>query len=187
MSYNVREANNRFKGCVCVQVPPSPEPSLGREAGWRGGLGGDGSSEPGCKPCTHVSLPYSARASPRPREKRWLSSPGPAPTAQTWHPGRKGLRPHLPCWPGEGAAQVSWLSGFGHVRLAQFRSWSRQAREVPRPCKDNRFPTPEPRGDPLKRARPPGPPHRGPPEQFIQTHPPLPKETEKSRKWGSEG
>ena len=101
--------------------------------------------------------------------------------------GRKGLRPHLPCWPGEGAAQVSWLSGFGHVRLAQFRSWSRQAREVPRPCKDNRFPTPEPRGDPLKRARPPGPPHRGPPEQFIQTHPPLPKETEKSRKWGSEG
>lgn len=93
----------------------------------------------------------------------------------------------MPCWPGEGTAQVSWLSGFGHVRLAQFRSWSRQAREVPRPCKDNRFPTPEPRGDPLKRAWPPGPPHRGPPEQFIQTHPPLPKETEKSRKWGSEG
>lgn len=34
-----------------------------------------------------------------------------------------------------------------------------------------------PLGDPLKGARPPGPPHRGHPEQVINTHPPLPTVT----------
>lgn len=49
---------------------------------------------------------------------------------------------------GDGAAQMSWFFGFGHVPLAQFRSWSRQTRELPHPGKDNPFPT-RPRGDPL--------------------------------------
>lgn len=82
-SYNIREANTRCKGCACSAsrfLPVLSHP-------W-----GDGSSQPCCKPCTHVSLPGSARASPRPREKRWLSSPEPAPTAQAPHPGREGAQ-----------------------------------------------------------------------------------------------
>lgn len=56
---------------------------------------------------------------------------------------------------GEGeTAQVSWLSGFRHVPLAQVRSWSRQAREVPRPSTKNRFPTRAPRGPSKKSAVP---------------------------------
>lgn len=60
----------------------------------------------------------------------------------------------MPCWQGKGTAQVSWLSGFRHVPLAQVRSWSRQAREVPRPCTKNRFPTQAPRGPSKKNAAP---------------------------------
>lgn len=136
------------------QVPPSPKPSLGQEAGWRGVGGGGWELRARLwKPCTHVSLPDSARASPRPREKRWLSSPGPAPTAQTWHPGRKGLRPHLPCWPGEGAAQVSWLSGFGHVRHSSVMV--PQAREVPAHAKTTASPPRASRGPSKKECGPP--------------------------------
>lgn len=78
-----------------------------------------------------------------------------------------------------GAAQVSRILGFGHGGLEQFRSWSQQAREVPRPCKDDSFHTLDPRG-PLKRERPPGPPHQGPQGQHIHNPLPLPKETEKA-------
>ena len=81
----------------------------------------------------------------------------------------------MPCWPGEGAAQVSWLSGFGHVPLAQVSSWSRQAREVPRPCKDNRFPTRAPRGPSIKSAAP-RPASSGTPGTIHH----LPRETEKA-------
>lgn len=73
----------------------------------------------------------------------------------------------MPCWQGKETAQVSWLSGFRHVPLAQVRSWSRQAREVPRPCTKNRLPTRAPRGPSKKSAAPaslgtPGTIHRDP-------------------------
>lgn len=41
------------------------------------------------------------------------------------------------------------------------------------------------RGDPLKRARPPGPPHRGPQRQYIHNPRGPPQRNRKSRKWGS--
>lgn len=144
MSSTEREANTRRKGGACRASRFLP----GLRHPWRG-MG----AEPGSKPRTHVSLPCSARACPRPREKRWLSSPrtrsrlsGRAPgegreSHPTYHAGR-----------GTGTAQVSWLSGFGHVPLAQFRSWSRQAREVPRPGHENRVPTRAPPGPSRKSA-----------------------------------
>lgn len=102
-------------------------------------------------------------------------------------PGKEGASTPLTMLAGGGGGSGELALGLRTRPACTVQVMVPQAREVPRPCKDNRFPTPEPRGDPLKRVRPPGPPHRGPPEQFIQTHPPLPKETEKSRKWGSEG
>lgn len=69
---------------------------------------------------------------------------------------------------------MSWFSGFRHVPLAQFRSWSRKAREVPHPCKESRFPT-RPLPGPSKKGATPRPSSSGTP-----VYPPLPKETEKA-------
>lgn len=80
----------------------------------------------------------------------------------------------MPCWQGEGTAQVSWLSGFGHVPLAQFRSWSRQAREVPRPGHENRVPTRAPPG-PSKKSAAPRPASSGTPGTIHQDAPAPPQ------------
>lgn len=64
MSYTVRGKQMQGLCGLCFQVPPSPETSLG---GW----------EPrawAANPARMCRLPCSARASPRPREKRLLSS-----------------------------------------------------------------------------------------------------------------
>lgn len=75
----------------------------------------------------------------------------------------------MPCWQGEGTAQVSWRSGFGHVPLVQFRSWSRPAREAPPPRQ--REPLPQP-GPSTKRADP-RPASSGTPA-IIHQDPPAP-------------
>lgn len=68
--------------------------------------------------------------------------------------------------------------GIRRVPLAQFRSWSRQARGVPRPCKDNPFPT-RVQPTPLKGAHGP---LQGPPEAI---HPDLgpPQTNSKAENW----
>lgn len=110
--------------------------------------------------------------------------PGPAPTSQARHPGRKRGRTPLTMLAGEG-------DGSGELALGLR---TRPARTVqvmvpagsgsPPPMQREPLPYPGPRRDPLKRVWSPGPPHRGPPEQFIKTHPPLPKETEKKQEMG---
>lgn len=157
--YAVREATPRCQGSACCASRSLPGPRQPR--------GGRGAPSPGGKACTHVSLPGSARVSPRPGQKRWLSSPGARSHPLRPGPGQEeGLGPHLPCWPGEGrlrcagsrasATSRSQRSGHGPGRLGK----------SPAHAKTTAAP-PGPRGDPLERARPPGPPHRGPPEQFI--------------------
>lgn len=177
-------ASNRCKGCVLrVQVPPGPKPSLGREAGWRGGLGGGWELRgPAANPARMCHC-RTRRASPRPGEAMAQQSRARSHRSDL-APG-KGASTPLTMLAGGGRLGVSWLSGFGHVRLAQFRVMVPQAREVPAQCRQP-LPTPSLAGDPLKSAAP-GPPHRGPPEQFIQTHPASPKKLKKAGNGAPEG
>lgn len=125
-----------------------------------GGGGGNGSVQPVAHPARMCHRPGSHAPLPASGKKRWLScseahchpsNPVPEPTH---HAGREG----------DGSGELAL--GIRRVPLAQFRSWSRQARGVPRPCKDNRFPTRAPPA-PLKGAHGP---LRGPPEAI---HPDL--------------
>lgn len=81
----------------------------------------------------------------------------------------------------EGGGSGELALGIRSVPLAQFRSWSRQARGVPRPCKDNRFPTLGPAGTFKRSTRAPS----GTPRSDSSKPRPTPGKR-KSRKWGSE-
>lgn len=144
------------------QVPPSPETSLG---GWERRAGA-------AKPARMCHCWARHAPLPAPGRSDGSAVPGPRSHPSDRAPGREGARTPLTMLAGGGAAQVSWLSSFGHVPLAQFRSWSRQAREVPRPCKDNRCPTRAPRG-PSKKSAAPRPASSGTPGT-IHLDPPAP-------------
>lgn len=153
-------AHSEAGGCThgaSKVLPPRLQDILWVRGGGEGGAGGGGwERTAGCTPCTHVSPARLARASPRPK-KRSLSCP-----ETHYHPSNRVPDPtHHAGRRGGGSGELAlWIS---RVPLAQFRSWSRQARGVPRPCKDNPLPSRAPPA-PLKGAQRP---HRGPPKLFI--------------------
>lgn len=133
------------------QVAPRPDTALG------GGERRAGAAEPArvCpRRARHAPLPAAASSDGQ-------QSRGPRPPAQTPHPEAQARGPTYHAGRGR-AAQVSWLSSCGHVPRAQVRSWSPQAREVPRPGPDNRRPTRAPRG-PSKASAAPRPASSGTP------------------------
>lgn len=165
-------ANSEAGGCIrgaSKVLPPRLKTSSG------GGGGGDGSIQPVAHPARMCHWPGSHAPLPASGKKRWLncsearchpSNPVPGPTH---HAGREG----------DGSGELAL--GIRRVPLAQFRSWSRQARGVPRPCKDNRFPTRAPAGTFKRSTRTPS----GTPRSVSSRPRPTPGKR-KSRKWDSE-
>lgn len=137
-------------GAACLGPPfQSRDLSGCREEGRRGAQGR--------APCRASSTLVSLPAKHAPMQGRLSRVPGRA-TAGEERVGVQGFRMglHLPCWWKRGAARSTERAlGLGPLQVM-----------VPGgPCPDdNRFPRPGPAGwDPLSRAGPLGPPHRGPP------------------------
>lgn len=106
------------------------------------------------RPGSHAPLPAPGRRDGSAALRPTATPPTRSLNPLTHHAGR------------EAGGSGELALGIRRVPLAQFRSWSRQARGVPRPCKDNPFPTRAPPA-PLKGAHGP---LRGPPKAI---HPDL--------------